>query len=84
MARAFRPQMHVMDARGRVEVLTYPTYRELKKDIPNKIVMDHDEDGLFVVRHRRGEWGEWFERWETCGVKPTGEYRVMIKRQGWS
>lgn len=86
---AFRPQMHIMDIRGRVKVLTYPTYAKLKADIPNKIGTDHDPDGLFVVRAKYdGGWRsycEWYERWETDGVNPkTGDYKVKIKKQGWS
>jgi hypothetical protein len=33
---------------------------------------------VFVVRSRRGEWGEWFEHWELINGKPT------IVKKGWS
>jgi hypothetical protein len=89
MSAVFRPLLYVMDKQGGEVVFDYPTYAELKKDIPNKIIMDHDPDGLFVVRakyHRNfGTFGEYVERWETCGINPkTGQYKVRIKRESFS
>jgi hypothetical protein len=57
--------------------VTYNTYAELKKDLPNLIKLDDDPEGLFVLRSRRGEWGEWFERWKMVDGKP------KIIKQGW-
>ena len=56
----------------------YKSYRELKKDLKNILEVNIDDEGVFVVRSRRGEWGEWFERWKLIGGKPT------IVKQGWS
>jgi hypothetical protein len=56
----------------------YDTYRELKKNLPELIEQDNDPEGLFVLRSRRGEWGEWFERWKMINGKP------QIIKEGWS
>jgi hypothetical protein len=56
----------------------YKTYRELLKNIKQHCIDNIDDDGVFVVRSKRGEWGEWFERWSWNG---TGAY---ITKQGWS
>jgi hypothetical protein len=40
-----------------------PTYRELKKKLPE--LAAQSIDGIVtVVRTRRGEWGQWFEKYE--------------------
>ena len=56
----------------------FKTYRELLKKLPELIKQDDDSEGLFVLRTRRGEWGEWFERWKLVEGKPA------IIKQGWS
>lgn len=56
----------------------FDTYRELKKKLPELIKQDDDPEGLFVIRSKRGEWGEWFERWKMIDGKP------QIVKQGWS
>lgn len=56
----------------------YDTYRELKRDLPELIKKSDDPEGLFVLRSKRGEWGEWFERWKMIDGKPT------IVKEGWS
>ena len=56
----------------------FKTYRELKKKLPELIKENDDPEGLFVLRTRRGEWGEWFERWKLINGKPE------IIREGWS
>lgn len=55
----------------------YPTYRQLVSDIPS--IIEDSIDGIaYVSRSRRGEWGEWFERWEENSFgKPS------IVKQGW-
>ena len=81
----FRPQLHIMDYKGKTEIRTYETYVKLKKAIPKLIWKDSDADGMFVVRSRRGQWGEWFERWKSDGFNTrTGLDRVKIVKQGWS
>lgn len=56
----------------------FKTYAELKKALKGRILHDHiGEDRVFVTRSRRGEWGEWFEKWELINGKPT------ITKKGW-
>jgi hypothetical protein len=57
--------------------VSYPTYRELLKNIAKHIEEDL-EKSIFVTRSKRGEWGEWFERWE-IGV--SGKPKIV--KQGW-
>jgi len=56
----------------------YKTYAELKKDLPKICKENIDADGVRVVRSRRGQWGEWFERWKLNNGVPT------IVKDGWS
>lgn len=74
----FKPQAHVVTRQGN-SYRTYPTYKLLKKDLVKLINLDEDSEGLFVVRSRRGEWGEWFERW---GLDSKG--KPYIIKQGWN
>lgn len=55
---------------------SYPTYRELKKDLPFYLGISHTGE-VFVTRYRRGEWGEYFEVWRLVNGKP------KIIREGW-
>lgn len=56
----------------------FNTYAELKKALRERILHEHiGEDEVFVSRSRRGEWGEWFEKWALVNGKPT------IIKQGW-
>lgn len=73
-----RPQAHVIDNLGKLDVRADSTYAKLKKRIPDLIDLNHDPEGLFVLRSRRGEWGEWWERWKRVDGK------VKIVKQGWS
>lgn len=45
----------------------FSTYRELIKSIPN-----FKTDKFTVFRSRRGEWGEWFEKWEQGKIVEEG------------
>lgn len=57
---------------------SFKTYTELKKALKDYILHTHiDENPVFVTRSRRGEWGEWFERWALVDGKP------KIIKQGW-
>jgi hypothetical protein len=56
----------------------FKTYAELKKALRERILHDHiGDEPVFVCRSRRGEWGEWFEKWELVNGLPT------IIKQGW-
>ena len=56
--------------------VSYPTYRELKKNLKDLFKRNDNQD-IHVSRTRRGEWGEWFEIWEYNGGNP------VIQKQGW-
>ena len=57
---------------------SFKNYAELKKALKDYILHNHiGEDEVFVTRSRRGEWGEWFEKWELINGKPT------ITKKGW-
>ena len=55
---------------------SFPTYRELKKEL-RKLLLSHEE--ITVFRHRRGEWGEWFETFRF----DVNKGRPVIVKQGW-
>jgi len=65
-------------AKSQFVTKVYKTYVELKRDLPTMCKENIDADGVSVVRTRRGQWGEWFERWKLENGKPT------IIEQGWS
>ena len=69
-----KPQVHLSKEGQKTEYKYYKTYRLLKKDL-NKFVKEYDE--VFVVRSRRGEWGEWFERFVLENNK------LKIIEEGW-
>ena len=54
----------------------FPTYREFKKNVRQLIQLSPNNE-VTVTRTRRGEWGEWFERWELINGKP------KITKQTW-
>lgn len=64
---------HVRDSRIQMR---FKTYAELKKHIKT-LLKDSYDDVVYVNRSRRGEWGEWFERWEIVDGKP------VITKKGW-
>ncbi len=56
----------------------FNTYAELKKALKDYILHNHiGDDEVFVSRSRRGEWGEYFEKWVLVNGKP------KITKQGW-
>jgi hypothetical protein len=87
MARAFRPQVHVSVPRnyygefedsvsnGHIQ-RQFGTYAEVKKRMRDLLEIS-DNNEVSVYRHRRGEWGEWFEKWAMINGKPT------IFKKGW-
>jgi hypothetical protein len=54
----------------------YDTYRLLKKAI-QIYLKEHTDQEVFVIRTKRGEWGEWFEYWHWTNGK------AHIRKQGW-
>lgn len=54
-----------------------PTYRQLKKELP-ALMKEYGQDKVTVFRSRRGEWGEWFEKWE---LLPSG--KLVKTNSGW-
>ncbi len=57
--------------------ISYPTYRELKKNIERHL-REARELPISVYRSKRGEWGEWYELWSIVNGKPA------IVEEGWS
>jgi hypothetical protein len=58
------------------ETKEFPTYKELKKNLVD--LLKASEEGIVTIyRTRRGEWGEWFEKWGLVDDKP-----VLLK-EGW-
>jgi len=56
--------------------ISFKTYRELKKQLKYHLENSR-EDIITVFRSRRGEWGEWFEKWTLSNNKP------VIIEKGW-
>jgi len=87
MARAFRPSVMVSVPRnyygefdssvsnGHIQ-RQFPTYAEVKKRMKDLLEIS-DNNEVSVYRHKRGEWGEYFEKWSSINGKPT------ITKQGW-
>ena len=87
MSKAFRPSVLVdvdYGYRGEFEShvsgnsiqLQYATYKELKRNLVKLLNVSNDNI-VRVYRHRRGEWGEFFEHWAMVNNKP------KIIKQGW-
>ena len=71
------PQVHI-EVGYTTKHVFYKTYRELVKNLP-KLFTEYGVKSLLVVRSRRGQWGEWCERWEMDHrAKP------FIVKSGWS
>ena len=87
MAKAFRPSVMVSVPRnyygefedsvsnGHIQ-RQFPTYSEVKKRMKYLLEVS-DNNEVSVYRHRRGEWGEWFEKWAMINGRPT------IIKEGW-
>lgn len=71
MARMNKPYVAI-DNSGE----TFPTYANVLKNLKD-ILQRSDSKEATVFRSRRGEWGEWFEKWGMYNSKP-----VKLK-QGW-
>jgi hypothetical protein len=87
MARAFRPSVMVSVPRnyygefednisnGHIQK-QFGTYAEVKKRMKDLLKIS-DNNEVSVYRHRRGEWGEWYEKWSLVNGKP------RIFKNGW-
>jgi hypothetical protein len=87
MARAFRPSVSVHVPRnysgefdkhicnGSIQK-SFGTYAEVKRRMRDLLEISNDNE-VCVYRHRRGEWGEWFEHWSMINGRPE------ITRSGW-
>ena len=53
---------------------TYKNYEDLKRNLPSILKKHGTAD---VYRTRRGEWGQWWEKWVLVNDKPS------IENQGW-
>jgi hypothetical protein len=87
MAKAFRPTVMVdvdRNYRGEYENnvsgnaihLQFANYEMVKRGM-KKLLNESNNNLVRVNRHRRGEWGEWFEHWSNVNGKP------KIVKQGW-
>lgn len=57
-------------------VFSFKTHVELKRNM-KKIMKKYNVSYCSVNRSRRGEWGEWFEKWELVGRK------LYKLKEGW-
>lgn len=55
----------------------FKTYQELKKNLGDLLKESNDNE-VHVLRSRRGQWGEWNEKWKLVNNKPTKYW------EGWS
>ncbi len=77
MAKPFRPTVFIEHNDSCVS-FSVPTYREVKRNL--KKYLDQSSLGkVSVFRHRRGEWGEWFENWEM-----SYDRKPKKVKEGWS
>ncbi len=87
MAKAFRPMVMVSvprsyygdflhDVKNGYIQKTFTTYSEVKKRMRDLLEVS-DNNEVSVYRHRRGEWGEWYEKWALINGKP------QIFEEGW-
>jgi len=87
MAKAFRPSVYVNVPAGYSDEnnfkisngklkQTFGTYAEVKRRMRDLLNLSTDNE-VKVFRHRRGEWGEWFESWSLVDGLP------QITRSGW-
>jgi hypothetical protein len=76
MAKAFKPLVYYRNRGGIGVSVRVNTYTEVKKRM-DMFMNDSSDNFIRVYRHRRGEWGEWFEHWTKTGGKN------KIIKQGW-
>jgi len=63
-----RDPIHIRDVVS-LKSIAYRNLRELRKDLKNQLTRAHDGE-VCVARSKRGQWGEWFERWKLSGGEP--------------
>ena len=76
MARTFRPSVSFTDTNNKNISFSVKSYAIVKQQMKDYI-KDSINNKVNVYRHRRGEWGEWFEHWEISNGKP------VIVKEGW-
>ena len=76
MARSFRPSVSFTDTNNKNISFSVKSYAIVKQQMKDYI-KDSINNKVNVYRHRRGEWGEWFEHWEISNGKP------VIVKEGW-
>jgi hypothetical protein len=64
MARMNKPYVAI-DNSGE----TFPTYANVLKNLKDLLQRSNSKE-VTIFRSRRGEWGEWFEKWMLRGNKP--------------
>lgn len=75
MAKAFRPTVSY-DVDYEHKQFSILTYAEVKRNM--KDYLSESNGVVSVYRHRRGEWGEWFEHWDFNHKK-----KPVIVKEGW-
>lgn len=77
MPRPFRPGFwFTEDYREKSKWISRPTFRELMKILP-EYIKNSDENQITTFRTRRGEWGEFYEKWELSNNK------LVCVKKGW-
>ena len=76
MARSFKPTVSYTDNRGTCKHFSVGTYASVKRRM-NEFIDDSVDGCVSVYRHRRGEWGQWWEHWVRAGGK------CKISNEGW-
>ena len=74
----FKPSVRINLRNFKSEWKTYPTYRELRRNLIADLKESYGNE-VSVSRSKRGEWGEWFENWQ---LDFDGKNATIIK-QGW-
>lgn len=76
MAKAFNPTVSYTDNNKQNKTFSVKTYADVKRKM-REFMNDSIDEKVSVYRHRRGEFGEWFEHWARLGTK------CIIHKQGW-
>ena len=85
MAGAFRPSYYVnvnwyYDEKYHYQNVkhgTFPTFREFKKNL-RSLLKESIDNEVTVYRSRRGDWGEWVEKYFLDGKK------IKVRIIGWA
>jgi len=71
------PQVHISTPQGE-KYKYFKTYHKDLKPALKGLFHEYNVNELFVVRYKRGEWGEFCETWKLINNKP------KIVKEGWS